>query len=118
MTRIERVVYGWLAHWVADWFFQNDWMARNKVDPKHPAGWIHAGIHTVVQIPLLGLRRALTVGIIHWIIDLRTALMKWKQVFRQSIDGPAAMHVAIWEDQIAHLVTIAANAGPLHRSRR
>lgn len=110
MSRVEKVVYGWLAHLIADWFLQNDYMAVNKVDPRHPAGYIHAGIHTLIQIPILGFKRALVVGVLHWLIDLRTALTKWKQIFRQSIDGPVAMHVAIWEDQVAHLSVIAAVA--------
>ena len=48
MTLLEK---GLVAHLVADWLLQNDWMAVNKKDLRHPAGWVHALIHGV----LLGL---------------------------------------------------------------
>lgn len=117
MSKVEQIVYGWLAHLIADWFLQNDWMAVNKVNPRHSAGYVHAGIHTLIQIPILGFKRALVVGVLHWLIDLRTALTKWKQIFGQTTEGPLAVHVAIWEDQVAHLTVIATMA-PSHGLRR
>ena len=38
---------GLVAHLVADWILQNDWMALNKTKLWHPAGYVHAGIHAL-----------------------------------------------------------------------
>ena len=40
LTLFERAL---AAHLVADWLLQNDWMALNKSNLRHPAGWAVAG---------------------------------------------------------------------------
>lgn len=128
MTVVDYIVVGILLHLVADWLFQNEWMAVNKVmrrrsgkslvdgSPvngpwwdRHPAAWVHAGIHTLIQVPLFG-PFALLVGFLHLIVDTRTPLTKWKHAFKQTIEGPYAIHVAIWQDQVVHFVVIATVA--------
>lgn len=106
-TAIELFVWGFVLHNIADWFWQNDWMAVNKVNPRHPAGWIHAGLHAVILLLIFPVWAALAIGVIHWVIDLRFILTRWKHIFRQSIDGPVAIHVAIWQDQVAHWCVLA-----------
>lgn len=136
MSVIELVVYGWMLHFIADWFFQNDWMARNKSrrripttgelfrrawNPKtqryegaraekwwdrHPALYVHAAIHTAIQLVIFPWWAALTIGISHFFLDTRTPLEWWGRLARQTGDGPFKNHVAIWRDQVAHLAVI------------
>jgi hypothetical protein len=134
MTVIELVVYGWLLHFVADWFLQNEWMAVNKANrrvsdlspagqvqrwldekliiqshwwDRHPAAYVHAGIHGLIQLLIFPWWAALLIGVTHFFIDLRTPLTKWKEAFKQTIEGPYSIHVAIWQDQVAHLAVVA-----------
>jgi hypothetical protein len=51
LTALER---GWVAHLVADWLLQNNWMAKNKSSLVHPAAWVHALIHASCQALALG----------------------------------------------------------------
>jgi hypothetical protein len=101
---------GLMAHLIADWFLQNEWMALNKTNPKHPAGYVHAGIHTLAMLLLFPWPIALAIGVTHWFIDLRFALATWRRFFRQTTEGSMAVHVAIWQDQVAHFVVILAAA--------
>ena len=105
LTPFER---GFIAHLIADWLLQNDWMARNKTNLTHPASWVHSGIHALALGLALGWQAGLVLGLIHLLIDTRIPLQWWKQFFRQTVDGPAALHVAIWGDQVLHIVAIGA----------
>lgn len=104
MTPFER---GFTAHLVADWLLQNDWMARYKTDLCHPAAWVHSGIQTLFLAIALGWRAGLVLGTIHLLVDTRIPLQWWRRTFRQTEEGPAALHVAIWGDQVVHIATIA-----------
>jgi hypothetical protein len=61
----------------------------------------------VIQLLIFPWWAALIIGILHFFIDLRTPLTKWKEAFKQTIKGPYSIHVAIWQDQVAHLLVIA-----------
>src|ERR1017187_8934241 len=62
LTPFER---GLVAHLVADWILQNDWMARNKMSLRHPDAWTHASIHAVCLGLALGWQAGLVLGFIH-----------------------------------------------------
>jgi hypothetical protein len=109
MTSTAMLAWGGLAHLIADWIFQNDWMAQNKPNPLHPAGYLHAGIHVAALLLVFPWPAALAIGVLHWFVDLRFALVAWRRAFGQD-QGPVAVHVAIWEDQVVHLATIGAFA--------
>ncbi len=110
--------WGILIHLVVDWLFQNDWMAANKANPKHPAGYVHAGLHALALLLIFPPQWALAIGITHWIIDLRFMLKAWREFFGQTVATPSdpvmkqaiAMDVAIWGDQVVHFIIIAAAA--------
>ena len=103
LTLFER---GLLAHLVADWLLQNDWMARNKTNLWHPAIWVHAGIHALLLGIALGWLAGLVLGLVHLAIDTRIPLNWWRRVFRQTGDGPYSIMTAVWADQTLHLAAI------------
>jgi hypothetical protein len=168
MTAVELIVWGLVAHLVADWFFQNEWQALNKAkrrieEPhvigrpvlnsgplyatldlvrrskwwdRHPAAYVHAGIHAVVQLLIFPVWAAVLIGFLHLLIDTRSPLDWWGKFTRQTrheartvvTSNPGikatvpdmtdarrplydmGMEVAIWRDQTAHLVVLAAVA--------
>lgn len=104
LTPFERA---FIAHLIADWLFQNDWMAKNKAKVFHPATWVHALIHAVLLGIAIGWLGGLVLALIHILIDTRAPLNWWRGFFRQTTDGPYAALTAVWADQVLHLVTIA-----------
>lgn len=97
-----------MAHLIADWLLQNDWMALNKTNLRHPAGWVHAGIHCVALGLALDPLAGGVLGVVHLLIDTRVPLDWWIRVFKKSDKAPEARVIAIWTDQVLHLATIAA----------
>ena len=67
----ELLVWALIAHVVADWLLQTDWMAVNKVNLRHPAGYVHAGVYTLFMLPLFPWCLALLICVTHLIIDTR-----------------------------------------------
>lgn len=104
MSLFEKAV---VAHLVADWLLQNDWMARNKVSLAHPAAWVHFGIHTGLLWPILGWEAALALGLSHLLIDTRVPLRWWRKTIRQTTDGYIGELVAITSDQVVHIICLA-----------
>jgi hypothetical protein len=104
LTPFER---GLIAHLVADWILQNDWMARNKISLRHPAAWIHAAIHAGCLALALGWQAGLVLGFIHLLIDTRVPVAWWMECFKKCTKAPEAGSIAIWLDQTLHIVCIA-----------
>jgi hypothetical protein len=104
LTPFER---GVVVNLIADWLLQNDWMARNKQSLRHPAAWTHAAIHAVLLTLALNWRAGIVLGVVHLVVDTRRPLNWWQKVFRQTIDGPMAMTLKVWADQVLHIVAIA-----------
>jgi hypothetical protein len=111
-TSIKLIVCGLVAHWVFDWLLQNHWMAQNKASLLHPASWVHSGIHLlgllVVFYPIWWV--AVLIGITHILIDTRVPLIWWRKFYKQTTTGDAAMHVAMWGDQVLHVTVLAIAA--------
>lgn len=105
MTPFER---GVIAHVVADWILQNEWMARNKTNLRHPAAWTHAAIHGICLALALGWTAGVVLGFVHLLIDSRVPVTFWMRHFKCCGEAPNADNIAIWLDQSLHLVTIAA----------
>jgi len=104
LTPFERAV---VAHLVADWLLQNDWMARNKVHLTHPAAWVHAAIHALCLTWALGWQGGVVLAFVHLLIDTRGPLQWWTRVYKKCEKAPEAALISIWTDQVLHIVTIA-----------
>ena len=102
MKQTDRMVWGWVAHLIADWIFQNDWMAVNKANLRHPAGYVHAGIHGAVQVPVFK-RWALPIAISHLLIDTRKPVAWFSRRVRQT--QPEGRLLRAYENNV-----------PLHRT--
>lgn len=105
-------VCGLLAHLFADWFLQNEWQAQNKVSLKHPAAYVHSGIHLCALLFVFAWPVAVALAVLHLIIDTRRPLQWWRRTFRMTTDpaNPVSLHVAIWQDQVAHILLIGVAA--------
>lgn len=106
-TATELLVWALVAHLVADWMFQTEWMAIHKTNLRHPAGWTHAGIHILFSWLVFPWYLALLVGITHLLIDTRRPLLWWMKVIKQMQNGPQRMVVEIWLDQVFHITVLA-----------
>jgi hypothetical protein len=53
---------------------------------------------------------ALLLALSHLLIDTRVPLAWWRRIFRQTTTGEAALHVAMWSDQVAHISMLAIAA--------
>src|SRR5690242_18381553 len=107
MNATDLLAWGLVAHLVADWVFQNEWQALGKVSLRHPAAYVHSGIHLVALACVFKWPVAVALAITHLLIDTRVPLQFWGRVIKQTVDGPIAMHIAIWRDQVAHIALVA-----------
>lgn len=103
-------VWGTFVHLVADWVLQNEWMTRYKRDLRHPAGWVHGTIHTVMLLLVFPWAASLFVGLVHVLVDTRKPLEWWLRYYKHLSDGPHRLTVEIWVDQVMHLMVIALAA--------
>ena len=53
---------------------------------------------------------ALALGVVHLLIDTRKPLEVWSRVIGQTTEGPVAVPLHIWRDQVLHVTTIAVAA--------
>lgn len=108
----DLLIWGIVAHLVADWLLQNHWMATYKTSLTHPAAWVHSGIHFLFLWPIFGPWVAFLLFASHILIDTRKPLQWWRATIRQTTDpeNPASIHVAFWGDQVLHILCIAVAA--------
>lgn len=123
------MLWGLVAHLIADWLLQNEWMAVNKANLRHPAGYVHAGIHGVLLALVFGWVAA-PLALAHLIIDTRKPVAWWSRLIRQTqpttVEVPhpelqwtialppnvvdVGMFVRFWSDQVWHIACIAIAA--------
>lgn len=111
------MIWGLVAHLVADWPLQNDWMANNKAlrwgvlaTPRelsewcwydrlgwlwrHPAAYVHASIHVLALALVFGWVVAIALGVVHLLIDTRVPVAWWSRLMRQT--QPAQQYAKGW----------------------
>ena len=106
----DLIVLGIVIHLIVDWVFQNHWIATNKANLKHPAGYVHAIMHTAGLVLVFPVPVAIIIGISHLLIDTRIPVQWWQRFYGQTTDGPYAIHVQIWLDQVFHIAVITLAA--------
>lgn len=104
----ELVVWAIILHLIGDWLLQNDWMAFNKMSLRHPAAWVHGGIHTGLLLLVFPWYAAVAVGLTHMLIDTRKPTFWWMEHMKQmTVEGPHVLLVEIWLDQVEHITVLA-----------
>ena len=81
-------------------------MSENKISLRHPAAWIHSGIHTIGFLFVFPIAIAGWLGISHLIIDTRIPLAYLRNIMRQKAKGAQGISFKIWQDQVAHILLI------------
>jgi len=107
------LVWGFVAHCVADWFFQNHYQATTKGDLRKGGGWLHAGIHGGCALVVFPWPVAAALALVHLLIDTRHPLLWWGKLVGQSTPeqaGQAYLPFAFGRDQAAHFLCTAVAA--------
>jgi len=110
MSATELLAWGAIVHLAVDWLLQNEWMAENKASLRHPAAYVHSGLHAAALLLVFPPLAALALGVVHLLVDTRKPLEWWAGVLGQTVEGDVAVPLAIWRDQVLHLTTIALAA--------
>jgi hypothetical protein len=111
------LLWGIVVHLICDWLLQNEYLAVNKVSLRHPAAYVHSGIHLAGLLLVFPPLPAACLAVSHLLIDTRKPLEWWRETFNQTRDpaNPASMHVAMWSDQVLHVACLAVAAGAVGR---
>lgn len=129
LSASDLLIWGLVLHLIADWPLQNDWMARNKAKPLHPAGYVHASIHGFFLALIFGWA-AFPLALSHLLIDFRKPVQWWSKLVKQtqpanrsfyqrwSATAPVeeipvydvGLEVRFWTDQVFHIVCVAIAA--------
>ena len=107
-TTAALLIWAIVIHLIADWLLQNDWMALHKTKLRHPAAWVHSGIHMVAMLLIFPWWAALLVGVSHMLIDTRIPVEWWMHKVKRMPAGPQFFTVELWVDQIFHITVLAA----------
>jgi len=103
----ELLLWGIIAHLIADWPLQTEWMAKHKQSLRHPAAWVHSGIHGFFLLLLFPWYIAVLIAVSHLLIDTRVPLDWWMRVVkRMSKANPQAFIIEIGVDQVFHVSVI------------
>lgn len=103
-------VWAVVIHLIADWLLQTEWMVIHKTDLRHPAAWVHSGIHMLGLCLILAWPVALVVGFTHLWIDTRKPLLWWMRVVKRMPADTRVPIVETWLDQVMHVTVLAGVA--------
>ncbi len=110
-TPTDLLVWGLVAHLAADWLFQTEWMAVNKVSLRHSASWTHAAVYALFMALVFPLLAAILIGFSHLLIDTRAPVRWWVRVVKGASENtPGVGIVEMGVDQVFHAIVIAATA--------
>lgn len=106
---INADVLAWAVaiHLVFDWLLQTEWMACNKTNLRHPAAYVHSGLHTLGLLLVFPWFLALGVGLSHLLIDTRRPVTWWiEHVKQMPRNTPDYNRIEMWLDQIFHFLML------------
>lgn len=103
----DYLLWGIIVHLIADWLLQTNWMALHKSKLRHPASWVHSGIHATGLCLVFPWPAALLIGGTHLLIDTRRPLRWWMRVVKQMPLRDRSPTVEIWLDQVMHITVLA-----------
>lgn len=151
LSASDLLIWGMVLHLIADWPLQNDWMANNKMKRResyyrmtrglaktvwwhrHPAAYVHSGIHGVLLALVFGWVAA-PLAFLHLLIDTRVPVVWWSNFIGQTQPKPpvwltiremeyktsirpdgaplmdVGLEVRFWTDQVFHIACIALAA--------
>jgi hypothetical protein len=117
------MMWGLVAHLIADWPLQNDWMASFKANrryrhrvgdgmimppgrpyttdawwDRHPAAYVHAGIHGLLLALVFGWVAA-PLALAHLLIDTRWPVAKWSKLVGQTQPQGNVVNVGYLDDE-------------------
>jgi hypothetical protein len=135
----DLLIWGIVVHLVIDWLGQNEWIAVNKAKrrieggnqallrwlrnkpiliynthwwDRHPAAYVHAGMHGAAQLLVFPWPAALAIGITHFLIDTRIPVEWWSKLIRQTQPPAPHLRSALYEaDDDTHAPTF--KGGPV-----
>jgi hypothetical protein len=82
-------------------------MAMNKRNLRHPASWMHSGIHFALAAIFFAWPLALFVAVTHLLIDTRIPTHWWmRRVKGMDPASPFFARLEIPMDQVLHYVTL------------
>lgn len=117
----ELMIWGLVAHLIADWPLQNEWMALNKMKRgrdnapwwyRHPSAYVHASIHATFLCFVFGAWPGVILAYVHLIIDCRWPVVKWSKFIGQTQPKPMVANLTqdskgVWPpDEVTVLVDI------------
>jgi hypothetical protein len=101
------LIWAVVIHLVVDWLLQTEWMALNKTNLRHPAAYVHSGLHALGMLLIFPWWLAIGVGITHLLIDTRKPVTWWIETIKQMPPStPIYTQVEIWLDQILHVLML------------
>jgi hypothetical protein len=104
---VDVLVWALFIHMVVDLPLQTEWMALNKTNLKHPAAYVHSGLHTFGLLLVFPWWLALTVGVSHLLIDTRRPVAWWvEHIKHMPYSTPMFADIEMWLDQVFHIVMI------------
>lgn len=106
----QLLLWGWVAHLVADFVLQNEWQALNKGSLKHPAAWVHSTIQGLCALFVFPWPAALALGLVHLAVDTRKPLDWWRRLVKQTRTGPIMLPFGLIQDQSVHVICLAVAA--------
>jgi hypothetical protein len=103
----QLLIWGIVAHLMADWLFQNEWMASKKSDLREPAAWVHSGIHVLFMWLIFPWYLALLIGFSHLVIDSRRPVHWWMSTIKGMPVSTHSEIMMLGMDQTFHVLVLA-----------
>ena len=110
MNATDLLLWSIVIHLFVDLFLQNQWQADNKTNLRHPAAWVHSGLHLFGFLVLFPPVPACLLALSHLLIDTRIPLEKWRTFTGQNPPAAIMPVFAFWQDQSAHIICLAVMA--------